>query len=287
MGVPDVSIEPGCIYVVATPIGNLGDLSARAAQCLSEVGIIAAEDTRRTRQLLQHLGVDKPLLSLHEHNERGRIDGLAKRLERGESVALVSDAGTPLISDPGFPVVRALAKRGFRIVPIPGACSLIAALCAAGLPTDRFLFEGFLPARQAARRQLLCSLAAQPRTLVFLETAKRIRNSLQDMEVAFGADREVVLARELTKLYEEFLRGTVRELRSLLESEPNRCRGEFVVLVGGATEVNAKLDDARDLMTALVAELPVSRASAVAARATGLSRNDLYRLGLELTRGQT
>jgi len=283
MGVPDVSIEPGSFYVVATPIGNLDDLSHRAVKCLGEVELIAAEDTRRTRHLLDHVGINKPLLSLHEHNERSRVDGLVARLQRGESIALVSDAGTPLISDPGYPLVRALAARGFRVVPIPGPCSITTALSAAGLPTDRFLFEGFLPARAAARRQVMGRLSRQPRTLVFLETAKRIGASLADMEEIFGGDRELALARELTKIHEEFLRGSVRDLRSLLESDPGRCRGEFVMVVRGAATADAAVEEAAELMAVLLEELPVSRAAAVAARVTGRSKKILYRLGLELS----
>lgn len=281
-----MSIEPGSLYVVATPIGNLGDLSHRAVRCLGGVALIAAEDTRRTRQLLAHLGINGALLSLHEHNERNRVDQLITRLEAGDSIALVSDAGTPLVSDPGYPLVRALAQRGFRIVPIPGACSIVAALSAAGLPTDRFLFDGFLPSRPMARRRHLQNLSRQTRTLVLMETARRIRNSLADMETIFGGDREAVLARELTKLHEEFLRGSIRDLRTLLESEPQRCRGEFVVLVRGATASAVGGEDVAELLAALLEELPVSRAAAVAARVTNRSKSELYRLGLELSNGK-
>ena len=281
-----MSIEPGSLYVVATPIGNLDDLSRRAVRCLGSVALIAAEDTRRTRQLLVHVGIDRPLLSLHDHNERSRVDQLIARLEAGDSIALVSDAGTPLVSDPGYPLVRALAQRGFRIVPIPGACSIIAALSAAGLPTDRFLYDGFLPSRPTARRQHLQDLSRQTCTVVLLETARRIRSSLADMEAIFGEDREAVLARELTKLHEEFLRGSIRDLRALLESEPQRCRGEFVVLVRGAAVSAVGGEDVAELMAALLDELPASRAAAVAARVTSRRRSELYRLGLELSNGK-
>jgi 16S rRNA (cytidine1402-2'-O)-methyltransferase len=285
--VRDVSIEPGVLYVVATPIGNLDDISHRAVKCLQAVSLVAAEDTRRTRQLLSHLGIARPLVSVHEHNERSRIDGLISQLRAGCSIALVSDAGTPLVSDPGYPLVRALAGQGIRIIPIPGACSIIAALCAAGLPTDRFLFDGFLPARAAARRQHLLELARQSRTIALLESARRIRATLADMEAILGPEREAVLARELTKLHEEFLRGSIHELGALLDSDPGRCRGEFVIIVRGADASAVEGDDVAALMDALLAELPVSRAAALAARVTGRRRAELYRLGLQLAKGQS
>ena len=214
----------GIVYVVATPIGNLEDLSPRAARLLVEVALIAAEDTRHTARLLRHLGLAVPLLSLHEHNEAARVDQLDERLLRGESIALVSDAGTPLISDPGFVLVRELRRRGRRIVPVPGACALVAALSAAGLPTDRFLFQGFLPAKPGARRQRLEALLERSETLVFYESPHRIRETLAAMAVLFGK-RRMVLARELTKTFETFLDGDAAAILASMEADPDQARG--------------------------------------------------------------
>ncbi len=221
------------LYVVATPIGNLADLSPRAAGVLAEVALVAAEDTRHTARLLRHLGVQVPMLSLHEHNEAARVEQLDARLAAGESIALVSDAGTPLISDPGFVLVRELRARGRRIVPVPGACALVAALSAAGLPTDRFTFHGFLPAKGGARRAQLEALATRSETLVFYESPHRIRDTLTDIGAVFG-ERRLVLARELTKAFETFLEGSAAELSRRMEDDPNQARGEFVVMVAGA-----------------------------------------------------
>lgn len=282
VGVNDVSIEPGCLYVVATPIGNLGDMTARSLACLREVDLVAAEDTRRSRALLAHFGIQKSLISLHDHNERAQLQKIIAVLLRGDSVALVSDAGTPLISDPGYSLVRESAEHGLLVVPIPGPCSVIAALSAAGLPTDRFVYEGFLPARAAPRRRALSAVVTEVRTLVYLESAKRVRQALADMTAVFGGARRVVLARELTKVHEEFLRGTVAELAKLLEQNPGRCRGEFVVMVQGAESAVTGEREARQLLESLLQELPASRAAAVAARFTGRARKELYRLALEL-----
>ena len=218
----------GIVYVVATPIGNLEDLSPRAARLLGEVALIAAEDTRHTARLLRHLGLAVPLLSLHEHNEAARVDQLDERLLRGESIALVSDAGTPLISVPGFVLVRELRRRGRRIVPVPGACALVAALSAAGLPTDRFLFQGFLPAKPVARRQRLEALLERSETLVFYESPHRIRETLAAMAVLFGK-RRMVLARELTKTFETFLDGDAAAILACMEADPDQARGEFEI----------------------------------------------------------
>ncbi|MDV6318920.1 16S rRNA (cytidine(1402)-2'-O)-methyltransferase [Chromohalobacter sp. HP20-39] len=223
----------GVLYVVATPIGNLEDLSSRAAHVLGEVDWIAAEDTRHSARLLRHLGIDKPMISLHEHNEQARVETLHKALDTGQSVALISDAGTPLISDPGFVVVRELRASGHRVVPVPGACALITALSAAGLATNRFLFGGFLPAKGGPRRQRLMDALEREETLVYYESPHRIQATLQDIATLFGT-RRVVLARELTKTFETFLDADAATLLLWMQEDPNQARGEFVVMVAGA-----------------------------------------------------
>jgi 16S rRNA (cytidine1402-2'-O)-methyltransferase len=269
----------GTLYVVATPIGNLDDLSPRAARVLAEVALVAAEDTRHSARLLRHLGLHRPLLSLHEHNEAARVDQLDARLTEGDDIALVSDAGTPLISDPGFLLVRELRARGRRIVPVPGPCALVAALSAAGLPTDRFLFDGFLPARGGARCRRLEALARREETLVFYESPHRIRDTLADLAAVLG-ERRVVLARELTKTFETFLDGSAEALLARMEDDPDQTRGEFVVMVAGAAprEAPEAADVAAEaLLDALLAEgIGVKQAAAVAARLLGGSRRDWY-----------
>ena len=269
----------GTLYVVATPIGNLQDLSPRAARLLGEVGLIAAEDTRHTARLLRHLGLSVPLLSLHEHNEAARVDQLDGRLQQGENVALVSDAGTPLISDPGFVLVRELRRRGRRIVPVPGACALVTALSAAGLPTDRFLFQGFLPAKASARRQRLEALLERAETLVFYESPHRIRATLADIAMLFGA-RHVVLARELTKAFETFLDGDAGSLLAYMEADPDQARGEFVIMLAGAEprdEMQSAEVEGEALLAALLAEeIGVKQAAAVAARLLGGAKKAWY-----------
>ncbi|WP_111414256.1 16S rRNA (cytidine(1402)-2'-O)-methyltransferase [Billgrantia lactosivorans] len=269
----------GTLYVVATPIGNLEDLSPRAARLLGEVALIAAEDTRHTARLLRHLGLKVPMLSLHEHNEPARVERLDERLARGDSIALVSDAGTPLISDPGFVLVRALRERGRRIVPVPGPCALVAALSAAGLPTDRFLFQGFLPARTGARRQRLEQLAGRQETLVFYESPHRIRDTLADIAAVLG-ERHLVLARELTKSFETFLDGSAAALLGRMEADPDQARGEFVIMAAGAEErepTDAASLEADAVLAALLAEgVGVKQASAVAARLLGGTKKAWY-----------
>lgn len=282
-----MSIEPGILYVVATPIGNLGDITQRALETLSSVSWVAAEDTRRTRQLLAQFGIRKPLVSLHEHNEEQRAKVLLKRLLDGESGALVSDAGTPLISDPGYRLVRDVRMAEVPVVPVPGPSALVTALCASGLPTDRFVFEGFLPAKPAARRARLAALRCEGRTLVFYESTHRILPMLADLAASLGAGREAVVARELTKVHEELRAGTIVELAEWLEATPEKQRGEFVVLVHGAegeAEVVSESPDARRLLEGLLSELSVKQAARVAAHVLGGSRNELYRLALQLTR---
>ena len=267
----------GTLYVVATPIGNLADLSPRALSTLKAVVAICAEDTRHTRQLLAHYGVEKSLIALHEHNEGEIADKLVARLVAGESLALVCDAGTPLVSDPGYRLVRAARAAGIKVSPIPGASAVIAALSVAGLASDRFVFEGFLPAKASARRERLSRLAFEPRTLVFYESAHRIEESLADMAGSFGAHRPAVLARELTKLFETVLDGTLAEVRAQVGANPNQRRGEFVVIVEGAAEDDdANVVEGRRLYARLVEHLPPSTAARLAAELSGAPRKALY-----------
>ncbi|MHB0817407.1 16S rRNA (cytidine(1402)-2'-O)-methyltransferase [Stutzerimonas stutzeri] len=279
-----VNSTAGVLYVVATPIGNLEDISARALRVLREVVLIAAEDTRHSARLLQHFGIATPLAACHEHNERDEGGRFIGRLLAGEDVALVSDAGTPLISDPGYHLVRQARAAGVRVVPVPGACALVAALSAAGLPSDRFIFEGFLPARQAARRARLEHLREEPRTLIFYEAPHRILECLQDLETVFGEDRPAVLGRELTKTFETLKGLPLAQLRAWVEADSNQQRGECVLVVGGwqAPEGDDAVDaDARRVLQLLLAELPLKRAAAVAAEITGVRKNLLYQLALQ------
>jgi 16S rRNA (cytidine1402-2'-O)-methyltransferase len=267
----------GTLFVVATPIGNLGDLSPRALETLKSVAAICAEDTRHTRQLLAHFGLDKPLLALHEHNEGEAVAPLVARLQAGDSLALVSDAGTPLVSDPGFRLVRAARAAGITVSPVPGASALVAALSVAGLPSDRFVFEGFLPAKANARRERLAALAGEPRTLIFYESSHRIEETLGDAAAAFGADRRAVVARELTKLFETVLDGTLAELAQRVCADPNQRKGEFVLLVQGAVEdADAKVAEGRRLYAKLNQHLPPSTAAKLASELSGAPRKALY-----------
>ena len=268
---------PGTLHVVATPIGNLGDLSPRALETLRTVSAICAEDTRHTRQLLAHFGLERPLLALHQHNEDAQADQLVARLLAGESLALVSDAGTPLVSDPGFRVVRAARARGIRVSPVPGACAAIAALSVAGVPSDRFVFEGFLPAKAGARRERLAQLAAETRTLMFYESAHRIEETLADMASVFGPQRRAVLARELTKLFETVLDGDLATLQTRVGEDPNQRKGEFVVIVEGAGEdADARIREGQRLYAKLSEYLKPSQAAKLAAELSGAPRKALY-----------
>ncbi len=278
--------ENGVLHVVATPIGNLGDLSQRAIDVLREVQVIAAEDTRHTARLLHAHGIATPCVAVHEHNEREVVPKLIERLGRGESIALVSDAGTPLVSDPGYHLVRAAIAAGIRVVPVPGPSALIAALSASGLPTDRFCFEGFLPAKAAARRKRLEGLRTATATLVFYESPHRILDTLEDLQAVFGPERPMVLARELTKTFETFLRGTVAEVRAQVQADPDQRRGEMVLLIQGAEARNAATLDEDRLLAILLEEMPVRQAAALAARLSGGKKNRLYQRALELQRGK-
>lgn len=276
----------GRLYVVATPIGNLGDVTARAREVLGRVAAVAAEDTRHTGNLLNALGISRPLVSLHEHNERERVPALIARLQAGEDIAIVSDAGTPLVSDPGFHLVRAAAEAGIEVLAVPGACALVAALSIAGLPTDRFCFEGFLPARASARRSRLAELAQETRTLVFYEAPQRLTDFLADAAAACGDGRRAVIARELTKLHERVYHGTLAELALRSREDADLRRGEIVVVVAGA-EKAAQEDGAEigRVLHILLKSMSPSRAAALAAEITGASRNDCYQRALQLGRG--
>lgn len=265
------------LHVVATPIGNLGDLSPRAREVLADVAAVCAEDTRRSGQLLAHFGIDTPLLALHEHNEQQLAERLVARLLAGESLALVSDAGTPLVSDPGYRLVRAARAAGIRVSPVPGPSALIAALSVAGLPSDRFAFEGFLPAKASARRERLGELAGEARTLVFYESSHRIDESLADLRVAFGDGRPAVLARELTKLFETVLDGSLADLHARVVADPDQRKGEFVLVVQGRGEdADATLVEGLRVYAILARHLPPSAAAKLAAEITGASRKALY-----------
>ncbi|MCW0380516.1 16S rRNA (cytidine(1402)-2'-O)-methyltransferase [Xanthomonas sacchari] len=272
-----MSAQPGTLHVVATPIGNLADLTPRAQETLRSVAAICAEDTRRSGQLLAHFGIERPLLALHEHNEEALSQRIVARLLEGQSLALVSDAGTPLVSDPGYRLVRAARAAGVRVSPVPGACAAIAALSVAGLPSDRFAFEGFLPAKASARRERLVRLASEPRTLVFYEASHRIAESLADCRAAFGDARPAVMARELTKLFETVLDGTLADLHARVEADDNQRKGEFVLMVQGAgDDADAQLAEGRRVYAKLSEHLPPSTAAKLAAELTGASRKALY-----------
>lgn len=271
------ALSPGTLYVVATPIGNLGDLSPRARETLAAVDAICAEDTRHTRQLLAAFGLERPLVALHEHNEAEFAARLVERLRAGETLALVSDAGTPLVSDPGYRLVREARAAGLRVSPLPGACAAIAALSVAGIPSDRFCFEGFLPAKASARRERLQQLARETRTLVFYESAHRIEESLTDLAAIFGAGREAVLARELSKLFETVLGDTLAELLRQVCADENQRKGEFVLIVRGCEDdAAARLAEGQRLYAKLGEYLKPSQAAKLAAELSGAPRKALY-----------
>jgi 16S rRNA (cytidine1402-2'-O)-methyltransferase len=261
-------------------------MSRRALETLAAVDVVAAEDTRHSRRLLTHFGISRPLLSLHEHNETARTESLLQRLLSGESVALICDAGTPLISDPGYRVVVAAHREGVTVSPVPGPCSPVAALCVSGLPTDRFAFEGFPPAKQKARQARLKALALETRTLVFLESSRRIKATMEDLVQVFGAGRDAFVGRELTKLHESLYSGPLGELVDSLRADPYAEQGEYVVVVGGMQEAVSDATEARavELLQVLLDELPPARAAAVTARLCGCSKKIAYRLALELNK---
>jgi 16S rRNA (cytidine1402-2'-O)-methyltransferase len=278
----------GALFVVATPIGNLQDLSPRAAATLREVDLLLAEDTRHTRTLLEACGIARPaagIESLHEHNERERVPALVARLQAGARMALVTDAGTPLLSDPGAVLVAAAARAGIEVIAIPGPCAVIAALSIAGLATDRFVFEGFLPAKPAARREALAALARETRTLVFYEAPHRLGAALEDLAAVFGPERNAAVAREITKRFEHVYRGTLALLAQSCAGDPNMSRGEIVIVVAGAApggDADERAREAERVLVALLQELPVSQSARIAAQLTGRGRKELYELALQL-----
>jgi len=278
-----VSNQPGTLYVVATPIGNLGDISARAVQILATVDAILAEDTRVSARLLGQHGIGTPVHSLHEHNERGRVPALVARLTGGQSLALISDAGTPLISDPGYLLVRAAHEAGLPVRAVPGPSAVTAALSVCGLPVHRFAFEGFLAPRAAARRRALQALRSETRTLVLLEAPHRLAALLADLVDVFGAQRRVCLSRELTKLHETVRTGTAGELAQWVGADPDQQRGECVLVIEGAAAEGSL--PAGQVLEVLLEYLPPRAAAAAAAAITGGRRNELYALALSRRQG--
>lgn len=271
------------LYIVATPIGNLDDITLRAIDTLKRVDLIAAEDTRHSGLLLQHLGIKARLYSLHDHNEQEKAHVLIEKLQAGISIALISDAGTPLINDPGYHLVKACRENGIKVVPIPGACAAIAALSVAGLPSDKFIYEGFLPAKSKARLDNLASLIIEPRTMIFYESTHRLLETLKDMQTIFGADKQIVLAKELTKTWETIVSFPVNELIDWLNQDASRQKGEFVLIVAGYTENNKDIDPkAINTLKLLQKELPLKKAAAITAEIYGLKKNQLYQIGLNL-----
>jgi 16S rRNA (cytidine1402-2'-O)-methyltransferase len=275
--------ESGTLFIVATPIGNLEDITLRALRILAEVDLIAAEDTRHSQRLLQHYDISTRLTSLHDHNESHRAKQLIEKLKQGENIALISDAGTPLISDPGYGFVSQCREAEVNVVPLPGPCAAITALCAAGLATDRFKFEGFLPVKTVAKQQALQRLLTESSTSVFYESPRRVTDTVKQIVTELGENRKMVIAKELTKTFETFYSGTALACLTWLEEDANHQRGEFVLMIAGEkqdqTEVSA---DALNLLKLLVKELPLKKAAGVTAEQFGLKKNQLYQLGLEL-----
>jgi 16S rRNA (cytidine1402-2'-O)-methyltransferase len=273
----------GVLYIVATPIGNLDDISLRAIEILKQVDVIAAEDTRHSIRLLNHLGIRNKLMSLHEHNERDRIDGIIDDLKQGNNIALISDAGTPLISDPGYPLVKAVQDAGLRVSPIPGASSIIAALSAAGMPTDPFTFYGFLSQKNSERLSKLSALKQQHGTLVFLESTHRIERLLEQLSELFGENR-IVVAKELTKSFERFLSGTPSEILLIMQQEPALKKGEFVVLIDNPVTISEKSlsDEDIEILKLLLEDLPLKKAVQISTRISGKKKNDIYQQALQL-----
>ena len=282
--------KAACLYVVATPIGNLGDISPRGVEVLQAVDYIAAEDTRHSGRLLGHFNITTPTIAYHDHSNVKRLEKIEELLRQGKSVALISDAGTPLISDPGYALVKSVRDQGIPVIPIPGACAMVAALSVAGLPSDRFVFEGFLPAKSSARQKRLSALAAEPRTLIFYESTHRLLDTLQDMIIAFGEARRGVMARELTKTFETVLSAPLGELRQRITADGNQQKGEFVLVVAGHKKPASESvlePDVEQTMTVLLSELPIKQAAAIGAKLTGLKKRALYQWALERQSGST
>ena len=279
-----MSNQTGILHIVSTPIGNLGDMSQRGQQVLKSVAVIAAEDTRHSQKLLRNFAITTPCVAYHEHNERVMTAKLLARLESGEDIALITDAGTPLLSDPGYHLVRAAHQHHIRVVPVPGASALLAALSAAGLPTDRFIFEGFLANKQVARQKQLTYIKNEPRTLVFYEAPHRILGCLNDMAAIFGPEREAVMARELTKTYETIRMDTLGSLTNWVAEDPQQQRGEIVLVVAGAPvrAADEPVEEVEQVMRVLLQHLPVKQAAAIGAELTGEKKNKLYDYALKM-----
>lgn len=276
-------VETGTLFIVATPIGNLDDITHRAIKTLSEVDLIAAEDTRHSQRLLQHWEISTRLISLHDHNEQQRAIKLIEKLKSGLNIALISDAGTPLISDPGYSFVNQCRQADLDVVPLPGACAAIAALCASGLPTDQFRFNGFLPVKQVAKHTALETLQNEVATTVFYESPRRVVNTLSAIVEVLGADRRVCLAKELTKTFETFYQETAENVLAWLQKDDNHQRGEFVIMIQGkAKDHNDLPPESLALLTSLLPELPLKKAAAITAQHYGLKKNALYQYGLTL-----
>ncbi|NQY27156.1 MAG: 16S rRNA (cytidine(1402)-2'-O)-methyltransferase [Piscirickettsiaceae bacterium] len=271
------------LYIVATPIGNLSDMSQRAIEILQSVDVIAAEDTRHSGILLQHFAIKTPSISLHDHNEQQRSETLLVRLQQGESVALISDAGTPLISDPGYKLVSLVREHGIPVVPVPGSCAVIAALSASGLPSDRFTFEGFLPSKQGARQQTLQSLVDESRTMIFYDAPRRLQATLADMVEIFGGERQACIARELTKLHETIVTQPLAELLAWVSDDSNQRKGECVLLVEGIKQKKDSSEtEINRVLSLLLKELPVKKAAAITASLLEVSKNTAYDMALKL-----
>ncbi|WP_118793787.1 16S rRNA (cytidine(1402)-2'-O)-methyltransferase [Haemophilus haemolyticus] len=273
----------GILYIVATPIGNLQDITQRALDTFAQVDLIAAEDTRHSGLLLSHYGIKKPFFALHDHNEQEKAHILVEKLKQGSHIALISDAGTPLISDPGFHLVRQCREAGIRVVPLPGACAAITALCASGIASDRFCFEGFLPAKSKARKDKLENIAEEDRTLIFYESTHRILDTLEDMQLVLGEERYIVLAREMTKTWETITGNTIKNLREWLLEDPNRTKGEMVLIVEGKLKSDNNDEISPQAVKALeliAEELPLKKAAAIVAELYGYKKNALYQFGL-------
>ncbi|MEX4603254.1 16S rRNA (cytidine(1402)-2'-O)-methyltransferase [Haemophilus influenzae] len=273
----------GILYIVATPIGNLQDITQRALETFAQVDLIAAEDTRHSGLLLSHYGIKKPFFALHDHNEQEKAHILVEKLKQGSNIALISDAGTPLISDPGFHLVRQCREAGIRVVPLPGACAAITALCASGIASDRFCFEGFLPAKSKARKDKLENIAEEDRTLIFYESTHRILDTLEDMQSVLGEERYMVLAREMTKTWETITGNTIKNLREWLLEDPNRTKGEMVLIVEGKPKSDNNNEISPQAVKALeliAEELPLKKAAAIVAELYGYKKNALYQFGL-------
>lgn len=273
----------GILYIVATPIGNLQDITQRALETFAQVDLIAAEDTRHSGLLLSHYGIKKPFFALHDHNEQEKAHILVEKLKQGSNIALISDAGTPLISDPGFHLVRQCREAGIRVVPLPGACAAITALCASGIASDRFCFEGFLPAKSKARKDKLENIAEEDRTLIFYESTHRILDTLEDMQSVLGEERYMVLAREMTKTWETITGNTIKNLREWLLEDSNRTKGEMVLIVEGKPKSDNNDEISPQAVKALeliAEELPLKKAAAIVAELYGYKKNALYQFGL-------